>query len=89
MSITHFLTSFVTHYGVAALFVTLTLETLGAPLPGESAILISSGLAARGELSPYGVAIAAFLGAVLGDNIGYFIGRKFGRPVIIRPTFSK
>ena len=83
------MTSFVTHYGVAALFVTLTLETLGAPLPGESAILISSGLAARGELSPYGVAIAAFLGAVLGDNIGYFIGRKFGRPVIIRPTFSK
>ena len=84
MSLSHYLTNFVSHYGVAALFLTITLETLGAPLPGESSILISSGLAARGELSPYGVAIAAFLGAILGDNIAYVIGRKFGRPVIIR-----
>lgn len=84
MSLTRYLTSFVANYGVAALFVTLTFETLGAPLPGESAILISSGLAAKGEISLYGVAIAAFSGAVLGDNIAYVIGRKFGRPVIIR-----
>lgn len=84
MPISHFLAEFVAHYGVLALFVTLTLESLGSPLPGESAILISSGLAARGVLNPYSVAVAAFLGAVLGDNIGYFIGRKYGRPVIIR-----
>lgn len=84
MSLSSYLTGFVSHYGAAALFVTVALETLGAPLPGESAILISSGLAARGELSPYGVAIAAFLGAILGDNIAYVVGRKFGRPVIIR-----
>lgn len=84
MSIMHVLTNFISQYGVAALFVTLTLESLGAPVPGESAILITSGLAAKGELNPYSVAISAFAGAVLGDNIGYLIGRKFGRPAIIR-----
>lgn len=83
MSITHVLTNFISHYGLPALFVTLVLETLGAPVPGESAILVTSGLAAQGDLNPYGVAIAAFCGAVLGDNIGYLIGRKFGRPAII------
>ena len=72
------------HYGALALFVTVTLEALGAPLPGESAIIAAASAAATGKLSITWVAIAAFVGAVLGDNIGYMIGRDLGRPVIVK-----
>jgi membrane protein DedA with SNARE-associated domain len=78
------LTSLVDQYGVLALFVSVTLESLGAPLPGESAVILASTAAAAGELNIYSVAAAAFLGAVLGDNIGYLLGRRLGRPVITR-----
>ncbi len=62
----------------------MTLESLGAPLPGESAILIAAGAAAKGTLSIRAVAIAAFAAAVLGDSIGYLIGRRLGRPAVAR-----
>lgn len=75
---------FLEHYGALALFVTTTLEALGAPLPGESAVIAASAAAAAGKLSIVHVALAAFLGSVLGDNIGYLIGRDLGRPVILR-----
>ncbi len=75
---------FLEHYGALALFVTTTLEALGAPLPGESAVVAASAAAAAGKLSIVHVVLAAFLGSVLGDNIGYLIGRDLGRPVILR-----
>ena len=62
----------------------MALEALGAPLPGESAVILAATAAAQGKLDIYAVAAAAFLAAVLGDNIGYLLGRKLGRPVIIR-----
>jgi membrane protein DedA with SNARE-associated domain len=82
--ITHLFSSLVAQYGVAALFVSVTLESLGAPLPGESASLIASASAASGTLDIRAVVVAAFLGAVLGDNIGYLIGRRVGRTVLTR-----
>ena len=45
----HTFETLLAHYGIAALFVTITLETLGAPLPGESALIAASAAAARGE----------------------------------------
>lgn len=72
------------HYGAVALFLTTALESLGAPLPGESAVIAASAAAAAGKLSITHVVIAAFAGSVLGDNIGYLIGRKLGRPAILR-----
>lgn len=82
--ISHLFATLVAQYGVAALFLSVTLESLGAPLPGESAIILASTAAARGEFSIYAVAAAAFVGAVLGDNIGFLLGRRLGRPVITR-----
>ncbi len=78
------LLALVEHYGVIALFVAITLETLGLPLPGESVLIASSAAAGAGTLNIWHVVIAGFSAAVLGDNIGYLIGRKFGRTVIIR-----
>ena len=80
----HHLAELVAQYGIPALFVSVMLESLGAPLPGETAILAASAAAAAGDLNIYAVVIAAFAAAVLGDNIGYLIGRKFGRPVVLR-----
>jgi membrane protein DedA with SNARE-associated domain len=62
----------------------VTLEAIGAPLPGESAVLISAGAAAAGQLDIRAVFLTAFAGAVLGDNIGYLIGRRLGRPAVAR-----
>jgi membrane protein DedA with SNARE-associated domain len=82
IGIVHHLEAFIAQYGLLALFVSVTLESLGAPLPGESAVLLASGAAAAGKLNIYAVAIVAFGAAVLGDNIGYLIGRKLGRAPI-------
>ena len=71
-------------YGTLALFATVTLEAFGAPLPGESAVIAAAAAAAEGKLPIFWVATAAIAGSVLGDNIGYLIGRKLGRPVILR-----
>jgi len=73
----------VDHYGPIVLFVSLTLETLGLPLPGESALILTAAVAGTGQISIWQVVIAAWLGAVLGDNIAYFIGRRFGRQVLL------
>jgi membrane protein DedA with SNARE-associated domain len=80
----HAFESLIGEYGVPALFVTMFFETLGAPLPGESALILSAGAAAAGKLDIRAVVVAAYLGAVLGDNLAYLIGRKLGRPVILR-----
>lgn len=80
----HGISQMIVHYGLPALFVTLTFESIGAPLPGESAVILASGAAAAGQLSIWHVAATAFLAAVLGDNIGYLLGRKLGRATIAR-----
>lgn len=82
--IAHFLETLIANYGIPALFVSVCLEALGAPLPGESAVIAASTAAAAGKLSITAVVVTAFLAAVLGDNIGYLLGRRLGRPVIIR-----
>jgi membrane protein DedA with SNARE-associated domain len=71
-------------YGLLGLFLDVFLESLGLPLPGETLILVAAGLAALGEMNIVAVAITAIIAAVVGDNIGYLIGRKFGRAVILK-----
>jgi membrane protein DedA with SNARE-associated domain len=75
---------FVHAYGAAAVMVILTFESLGLPLPGESVLVFASVLAGRGELSLLPLILSAWAGAVLGDNIGYLIGRRLGRAIILR-----
>ena len=69
------------HYGVAAVFVILTLESLGLPLPGESLLILTAILAGRGEMSFPGLLVSAWAGAVIGDNVGYLVGRTLGHRV--------
>jgi membrane protein DedA with SNARE-associated domain len=62
------------------------LESLGIPLPGEIALVTAALLSTRENLdiSPQWVAVAASTGAVIGDSIGYSIGRRFGMPLFER-----
>ncbi|QIQ05917.1 DedA family protein [Streptomyces liangshanensis] len=59
------------------------LESLGIPLPGEI-VLVSAALLAsqHGEIDPYVLGACASAGAIIGDSIGYAIGRKGGRPLL-------
>ena len=75
---------FVRNYGVVAVSVLLALESLGAPLPGETVLIFGSVLAGRGEMSLPALLIFAWAGSVLGDNIGYLLGRKLGRAAVSR-----
>ncbi|KOU53408.1 DedA family protein [Streptomyces sp. WM6378] len=58
-------------------------ESLGIPLPGEI-VLVSSALLAsqQGHINPVVLGACATAGAVIGDSIGYAIGRKGGRPLL-------
>lgn len=60
------------------------IESMGVPLPGEITLISAALLSAGGVGSPWGVACAATLGAVVGDSIGYAIGRRGGRGLLER-----
>jgi len=66
-------------YGYWAVFVLVGVESLGIPLPGETA-LITAGIYAghTHRLSPWLIFLVAAAGAIIGDNIGYWIGDKGG-----------
>ena len=72
-------------YGYGLISLVICLESMGAPLPGES-LLIASALyaAATGNLSIGWVVLAAAIGAIVGDNLGFVIGRRVGPPVLAR-----
>jgi len=59
-------------------------ESLGLPVPGEIALVAASVLAATGHTSVWWVAACASAGAIVGDSIGYTIGRRGGRAMLER-----
>lgn len=75
---------FIRAYGVAAVMAIVALEALGAPLPGETLLIFAAVLAGRGDMSLPALLISAWVGSVLGDNVGYWIGRKLGRAAVAR-----
>jgi membrane protein DedA with SNARE-associated domain len=76
------LETWVHDYGVIVVFVILTFESFGLPLPGESMLVTAAILSGRGDMSFWSLFVAGWCGAVLGDNIGYLIGRKLGRTLL-------
>ena len=59
-------------------------ESLGIPLPGEIALVSAALLTATGVTDVWWVAASASAGAIIGDSIGYAIGRRGGRPMLER-----
>ncbi|MFM7695342.1 MAG: DedA family protein [Vulcanococcus sp.] len=71
-------------WGYAVIFAAMLLENAGVPLPGETITLLGGYAAGSGQLHLGGVMAAAAGGAVLGDNLGYWVGRRLGWPVMVR-----
>ncbi|HYT37850.1 MAG TPA: DedA family protein, partial [Ktedonobacteraceae bacterium] len=73
------------NFGYAAVALFIMIESSGIPFPGETMLLLASFYAAVSHQLqiPVVIACAAF-GAIIGDNIGYLIGRTGGRAFIVR-----
>jgi membrane protein DedA with SNARE-associated domain len=71
-------------YGYWAVFVGVFLENAGLPVPGETALLAGAALSRSGVLFLPLVIATAIAGAILGDNVGFWIGRRGGRALIQR-----
>lgn len=79
------LQQFLSTYGYFAVFVFVAIESIGIPFPGESMLLVASIYAGKThQLSIILVILAATLGAIVGDNIGFWIGREGGYRVLRR-----
>ena len=61
------------------------LESMGVPSPGETALILAAVLASQGKLQIWLVIIIGVASAILGDNVGYLLGRHFGREVLEAP----
>ena len=59
-------------------------ESMGIPLPGEIALVTAALLASAGVTDPWLVGLAASAGAIVGDSIGYSVGRRGGRRLLVR-----
>ena|SRR5437763_1760982 len=71
--------------GYPLLFLLVMSESSGIPVPGETGLITASVLASQGKLEIAVVIGLAAAGAIIGDNIGYVIGRKGGRWLLERP----
>jgi membrane protein DedA with SNARE-associated domain len=71
-------------WALVLLFLLVAVESAGVPLPGETALVASGVLASQGKLDIVEVIVIASLAAIIGDNCGYWIGRKGGRALLER-----
>ncbi|MBV9006674.1 MAG: DedA family protein [Solirubrobacterales bacterium] len=61
------------------------LESMGVPSPGETALVLAAVLASQGKLQIEFVILIGIVSAIVGDNIGYLLGRRLGREVLEAP----
>src|SRR5437763_16213373 len=74
-----------TNLGYLALAGLVGFETMGLPLPGETALIAAGILASEGHLSIELVILVAAGAAIVGDNVGFWIGRRGGRRLLELP----
>ena len=77
------------HYGLLALFLIVMLGSGGVPLPGETALIAGGVYAFSGELDIVAVITVAAAAAIIGDNLGYWVGRTGGRRLLERSRFVR
>ena len=71
--------------GYAAVFALIAVETMGIPVPGETALIAAALLAHDGQMDIGTLVLLASAAAIIGDNVGFAIGRHFGRRVFVHP----
>jgi membrane-associated protein len=70
------------HAGYPVVFIFILIETMGVPVPGETALIIAGIAASTGRLEIELVIAIAAAAAIIGDNIGFLIGRHYGRRIV-------
>lgn len=78
------MTRFIQDYGLFFLFGIVCLESAGLWLPGETALIAAAVYAANGHLSITAVIVVSAVAAIIGDNIGYWLGREGGRRLLYK-----
>ncbi|HEV7896578.1 MAG TPA: DedA family protein [Planosporangium sp.] len=82
----HFVEAWMVHLPPLAIYalvgLVIGLESMGIPLPGEFTLVGASLLASTGLTNPWFVGLAASIGAIVGDSVGYAVGRRGGRTVL-------
>src|SRR3712207_1106878 len=76
--------SLIERYGYLIVLLGVMLEGVGLPLPGETILITAGALAHRGSLTLWETMVMGSLGAVMGGQAGYFVGRFGGRPFVLR-----
>ena len=71
--------------GYGILFGLILIESAGAPVPGETSLIAAGVLASTGHLSLPVVFAVAISAAIVGDNLGYLVGRRAGNRLLTRP----
>ena len=84
MSLSDYLLSTLGLYGPSVLFVVLLVGAIGLPSPGSLLLLVAGSFVEQGEMSLWQVLALACAGSVIGDQIGYALGRWGGRRVTSR-----
>ncbi len=75
MSIGHLIET----YGYLAVFLFVAVESLGIPVPGETALIVAGAYAGHTHhLSAWAIFAVAAAGAIIGDNVGFWLGDRFG-----------
>jgi membrane protein DedA with SNARE-associated domain len=80
----HTLEPTLNHYGYLAVVALVLVEDFGVPVPGETVLILAAVYAGTGRLNIVLVFLLGFIGALLGDNIGFAIGHFGGRPLLER-----
>jgi membrane protein DedA with SNARE-associated domain len=75
----------VAHVGVPIMALIIAAESMGLPVPGESALIVLALAASSGRADIVVVIAAAAAAAIIGDNLGYVIGRRGGRRLLLHP----
>jgi membrane protein DedA with SNARE-associated domain len=80
----HSLEPTLNRFGYLAVLGLVLIEDFGVPVPGETILILAAVYAGTGRLNIVLVGLLGFVGAVIGDNIGFGIGHFGGRPLIER-----
>ncbi|MBD0371369.1 MAG: DedA family protein [Pyrinomonadaceae bacterium] len=84
MSLSDYLLSTLGVYGLPVLFAALLIGAVGIPLPGSLMLLAAGSFTEQGDMNLYAVLALSAAGSILGDNIGYALGRWGGHRLSVR-----
>ncbi|MGL5328273.1 MAG: DedA family protein [Peptostreptococcaceae bacterium] len=73
---------FILNYGLISIFLIVALEYANAPLPSEIVLPVVGFMALEFDMNLILVIITSILGGVFGSIINYYLGQKFGNPLI-------